>query len=227
VDGIAGESNVYKRRGTPDKKSGLVQHNPKHITFVLDCSASMARFNGWDKRLDKQAHAVTMLLEALEGFEHKFRFSMLGHAGSRDRIPLFRGSYDTNTPPRIPDQTRLDIVQSLYSYARGAPTGDATQASIASAMSELVQHDRADDRLVIALSDANLGPYGISPEMLSNTLLSQGDLVQAYVVFLGDSRAANWLVQQLPVGRAFVCADTKQLPAIIKDIFVHATASGK
>ena len=92
---------------------------------------------------------------------------------------------------------------------------------------QIPRHNLADDRIVIALSDANLGPYGILPSMISEALTSQADVVQAYAVFIGEPPAAHWLVQQLPVGRAFACTDTAQLPNIIRSIFVHATSSSQ
>jgi hypothetical protein len=38
---VAGETLIYRRRGHPEKQSGLVQEKPKRVQFVLDLSNSM------------------------------------------------------------------------------------------------------------------------------------------------------------------------------------------
>ena len=85
VDGASGERRVYRKRGEPEKKLGLVQRLPKRIVFAVDLSASMARMNSWDGRLDRMASGVVMLLEALgdPNFSHKFDYCITGHSGTR------------------------------------------------------------------------------------------------------------------------------------------------
>jgi hypothetical protein len=61
VDGAAGERAIYRRRGKPEQQHGLVQRVPKRLVFCLDCSASMARGNSWDGRLDRMAQVRVSL----------------------------------------------------------------------------------------------------------------------------------------------------------------------
>jgi hypothetical protein len=65
VDGVSGEKRVFRKRGEPERKLGVAQRRPKRVVFAVDCSASMARMNGWDGRLDRMASGVVMLMEAL------------------------------------------------------------------------------------------------------------------------------------------------------------------
>lgn len=49
VDGIAGDRNVFKRRGVADTPDGLhLAPLKKRMLFVMDVSGSMYRFNGQD-----------------------------------------------------------------------------------------------------------------------------------------------------------------------------------
>lgn len=54
VDGLSGERRVFKKRGLEDAVGMPGQSSPKLITFSIDCSGSMYRFNGTDGRLDRQ-----------------------------------------------------------------------------------------------------------------------------------------------------------------------------
>ena len=83
VDGVAGERHVYRKRGIKQPDIGAPQRLPKRVRFVFDLSGSMYRFNGEDGRLDRSLEAVTMFMEALQGFEHKIVYSIVGHSGDR------------------------------------------------------------------------------------------------------------------------------------------------
>jgi hypothetical protein len=83
VDGVAGERHVYRKRGIKQPDIGAPQRLPKRVRFVFDLSGSMYRFNGEDGRLDRSLEAVTMFMEALQGFEHKILYSIVGHSGDR------------------------------------------------------------------------------------------------------------------------------------------------
>ena len=88
VDSVTGEKRVYRKRGTPDRKHGLYQGKPKRIVFAVDLSASMARMNNWDGRLDRMVMCIVMFMEALQGFSHKFDYSVVGHSGTGPDIPI-------------------------------------------------------------------------------------------------------------------------------------------
>eukprot|EP01046_Picozoa_sp_COSAG06_P015345 COSAG06_NODE_978_length_11240_cov_3.328606_5_plen_181_part_00 len=87
VDGVAGERHVYRKRGIKQPDIGAPQRLPKRVRFVFDLSGSMYRFNGEDGRLDRSLEAVTMFMEALQGFEHKILYSIVGHSGDRCVLP--------------------------------------------------------------------------------------------------------------------------------------------
>lgn len=71
VEGLVGDTNIYKKRG--EKLPGYgSQEKPKVIRFVLDVSGSMYRFNGMDKRLERMLE--TALLVYLNILFQKFFF---------------------------------------------------------------------------------------------------------------------------------------------------------
>ena len=70
-------------------------------SFVGGCHGCRYRFNGDDGRLDRSLETATMFMEALQGFERKISYSMVGHSGDGACIPLVarrRGwqSHDVN-----------------------------------------------------------------------------------------------------------------------------------
>ena len=73
---------VFKQRGTPPLRMGAHHQKPKHVSFLLDTSASMARGDGFDGRLQRMWQTALLLMGALCGAEHKFVYSMSAHSGS-------------------------------------------------------------------------------------------------------------------------------------------------
>ena len=65
VDAAVGERQIFKRRGKPPQRLGSQQLKPKHLAFLLDASASMARGNAHDGRLTRMAATAALLMEAL------------------------------------------------------------------------------------------------------------------------------------------------------------------
>ena len=59
------ERQVFKQRGTPPKRLGGQQAKPKHLAFLLDASASMARGDPLDGRLKRMGATAALLMEAL------------------------------------------------------------------------------------------------------------------------------------------------------------------
>lgn len=51
----------------------------KRLHFALDLSQSMTRGNGWDHRLDRMAEVAVLVMESLQGFEHKFTYVSQHH----------------------------------------------------------------------------------------------------------------------------------------------------
>ena len=60
VDGVTGEKLIYRKRMEPDVPLGHQQKRPKRLSFVVDVSASMSRFNGEDGRLDRMVQALVL-----------------------------------------------------------------------------------------------------------------------------------------------------------------------
>ncbi|CAK0844963.1 unnamed protein product [Prorocentrum cordatum] len=83
----------------------------------------------------------------------------------------------------------------------------------------------ADDYLVFVISDANLGSYGITPEMLRRVLTADPK-VTACAIFIAERGAADMLSAALPAGRGYVCLDVERLPSILKDVFARAAVGG-
>lgn len=52
---------------------GSPYQKAKRLRVLADVSGSMYRFNGVDGRLERSMEAVCMVMEALEGFEDKFK----------------------------------------------------------------------------------------------------------------------------------------------------------
>ena len=103
VDGLAGEKLIYKRRG----KTAASFANPyqtadneepqkkKNFKFVVDCSGSMYRFNGHDRRLERMLETVLLLMESLPGscdesnpLTDLISYSIVGHSGDSPEIDL-------------------------------------------------------------------------------------------------------------------------------------------
>lgn len=55
-----GEKTIYKKRGEKLPGYGSFE-KPKVITFVVDVSGSMYRFNGLDKRLDRMLETALLV----------------------------------------------------------------------------------------------------------------------------------------------------------------------
>jgi len=71
--------------------------------------------------------------------------------------------------------------------------------------------------IVIYVSKNDFISYGIRPEALGRLLQRSSNIFAIFVGSLGDQ--AERLRQKLPADRAFVCAETGQLPLIFRRIF--------
>uniref|UniRef100_A0A8C7I5B6 von Willebrand factor A domain-containing protein 8 n=1 Tax=Oncorhynchus kisutch TaxID=8019 RepID=A0A8C7I5B6_ONCKI len=90
IDGLTGEKAIYKRRGELDPELGSPQQKPKRLRVLADVSGSMYRFNGVDGRLERSMEAVCMVMEALESYEQKIKYDIVGHSGDGYDIELVR-----------------------------------------------------------------------------------------------------------------------------------------
>lgn len=215
VDGVTGEKLIYRRRKEPDLPVGHQQKKPKRLSFVMDVSASMYRFNGEDGRLDRMIQAIVMIMESLDSFDHKYAWNIVGHSGSGPDMPFA----EFGNPPRSRAQ-RAQVVSQMMSASAIASSGDSTMEAIESAVKR-VKSEEADDYLVFVVSDANLGGYGVTPQMLKRALTAD-PAVTACAIFIAEREAADMLSSQLPAGRGHVCLDVEKLSSILKEVFARA-----
>ena len=208
VDGIAGERAIYKRRAEQPPAAGAPQLKPKLLRFVIDCSGSMYYFNGHDRRLERTLQTAVMIFEAFAGFEHKYRYSMVGHSGDTPCAPFV----EYGLPPAN-EKERLKVVQKMAAHTQFCMSGDHTLEATREAIEEVSQHlDDVDEAFVFVLSDANLERYGIRPSDLADELTANPK-VNAHACFLASlGGAAERLKAALPPGKASVCLDASELP---------------
>ena len=126
--------------------------------------------NTADGRLDRMAACAILIMEALQGFEYKFEYSIVGHSGTTAALPLVA----FNAPPASKEEKAL-VIDRMYSHARGASSGDRSlEAAVKAAVDVGNSVSDADDYLVFLFSDANLGRYGISPAAINTALKGDG-----------------------------------------------------
>ena len=179
----------------------------KHIRFVMDCSASMYRFNGWDERLNRSLEATALIMESFDGMDSQFDYSIVGHSGDSDCIRFV----EFGNPPRN-DKERMRILQSMAAHTQYCSSGDNTLESLHRAMVDVGNHVKTgnastEEGFVICISDANLYRYGIPPKRLGDIIRGRRipdsmNLPMAYCIFIasfGDE--AREIQHELPVGR--------------------------
>uniref|UniRef100_A0A671YC87 von Willebrand factor A domain-containing protein 8 n=1 Tax=Sparus aurata TaxID=8175 RepID=A0A671YC87_SPAAU len=121
IDGLTGEKAIYKRRGELDPELGSPQQKPKRLRVLADVSGSMYRFNGVDGRLERSMEAVCMVMEALESYEHKFKYDIVGHSGDGYDIELVRAD-------KVPknNKQRLKVLKTMHAHSQFCMSGDYT-----------------------------------------------------------------------------------------------------
>lgn len=180
IDGITGEKSIYKMRKDLDPEPGSAQEKPKLLSIVVDVSGSMYRFNGYDGRLDRELEAVTMIMEAFEGFDNKIQYQIIGHSGESPKISFV----DYKHPPKD-DKARLDVLKLMFTHSQYCWSGDNTLHSSRIAVDE-ISKEECDEAIVIVLSDANLSRYAIPPKKLAETLTKQEPKVHGHIIFIGS-----------------------------------------
>lgn len=218
IEGLTGDKYIYKRRGKVD--STFKKQN--NIRFVLDVSASMYRFNGYDQRLTRCLEAALSIMESFcfdSGRTGHFNYSMTGHNGDASTIPLV----DWNTKPHNEKQ-RLQILQRMVAHSQYCRAGDNTLEAIEKAIDEVSKcsnaSHNASNGTVICLSDANLARYGIDPRHLGRIVESGIQKnVKTYMIFIASfGEEADDIERKLPVGSAHACMNTRDLPRTLRDI---------
>ncbi|KNC54048.1 uncharacterized protein AMSG_09710 [Thecamonas trahens ATCC 50062] len=216
VEGLTGETNVYKRRGKATSLPSAAQRKPKKMSFVLDCSGSMYRFNGLDGRLERLLVCSLMIMEGLAPgvAAGTLQYSIVGHSGGSPAIPLV--SYDA---PPANEAERLRVLQTMAAHSQFCPSGDHTVEAAQLAMDAMAEED-ADEKFVFVVSDANLARYGIPASALGNALASpDSDDIAGYAVMVasfGDE--ASDIVAAVGPGRGFVCSDPAELVDVFREV---------
>jgi hypothetical protein len=180
----------------------------------------MYRFNGMDKRLQRSAETVCMIMEAFEKHLDKIQLDIVGHSGDS---PVHNLASLNNFPKN--DKERLKVLEKMYAHAQFCQSGDNTLEGIraacrhlASDSSQLDDDDDCGEKFVLALSDANLERYGIHPSYLSKALTCEPG-VNAAIVFIGSmDTEAERVCKQLPPNKAFVCLQLDKLPQVLKTL---------
>eukprot|EP00934_Nitzschia_sp_Nitz4_P006323 Nitzschia sp. Nitz4//scaffold219_size35776//29376//35535//NITZ4_007828-RA/size35776-processed-gene-0.11-mRNA-1//1//CDS//3329542332//6313//frame0 len=216
VDGVTGDKYIFKRRGMVED---TLSHKKKKIRFVMDCSGSMYRFNGYDQRLVRCLEAALLVMEAFEGFESRYEYSIVGHSGDSPSLSLV----DFGEPPKN-ENDRMKVLQTMIAHSQYCRSGDFTCEAMEMAIED-VSNSAGDDPelndcIVIGVSDANLARYGISPRELGKILESgEQNKVKAYCVFIASfGEEADEIKRSLPIGRGHICFKTSDLPKIVRDI---------
>ena len=210
VDALSGEKDVFKRRGNSEESESDIslRSDPVTINLIVDISASMYRFNGYDSRLERLLEASLMIMEGLRD-DSRFKLFLIGHNGSSAKIPLV----DPDT--HLDEATQLRVLECMVANTQYTYAGDNTVEAIRSAVTEANTGD-----LVLVISDANLKRYQITSEDLA--LLQSRD-VHAHLILIGSlGDEAHDLARSIPNERAQVCFKSSELPLIIKKIVTNS-----
>jgi MoxR-like ATPase len=173
VDALTGERAVYRVRA--EREPGLLQALPKVMIFCVDASASMERFNAHDGRLERTLDCLVMVMEALDGWEHKFAYEIVCHSGDQPAI-------DVGAPLCRAPRTRAErwrLIRRVATHAGNCASGDASVEALRRAVRRAASV-AADERIVLLVSDANLARHGIGA----------GDLAEAMAVPHGAPSSA-------------------------------------
>ena len=82
--------------------------------------------------------------------------------------------------------------------------------------------EEASDYFVFVVSDANFQRYGIRPSEVAAAMTHDPN-VKTFCIFIASLwNEAQKYCQHLPVGQSFVCLDPKDLPNILRQIFLSA-----
>jgi hypothetical protein len=218
VDGVAGDRNIYRRRALDAAAAAATRAQlPKRVRFVLDVSGSMYTFNRIDGRLDKLCELATFIMEAFEGLEEQFRYSIVGHSGSG---PEALKVVEWGKPPSGATE-KLRLIDGLRAHAQYCHPGDATLEGTERGIKDCLAEE-ADEHFVFVVSDADLERYGITPKAWDR-ILTGDRRCHAYAILLSQNEhEAERIVAGITPGRALVCDQTEQLASTVLQIFQHA-----
>jgi von Willebrand factor A domain-containing protein 8 len=223
VDSVTGEKLVYKRRGFHDSHGTV--HAPKLLRFVLDCSGSMYRFNGYDERLFRCLEAALLIMKSFEEMQHRFNYSIVGHSGDSQRI----GLVEFDDQPKN-EKEYMQILKVMAAHSQFCQSGDHTLDALRLAIQEVIAETKkgelsSQDPIVVLVSDANLSRYGIHPKELSRIIQDGSDQlhsIKVYCIFIASfDREAEEIKNALPLGTAQICLQTSDLPRIVRNLLAN------
>ncbi|CAE7947449.1 unnamed protein product [Symbiodinium sp. KB8] len=245
VDMVTGSRSVFKRRADapPPDLASPAGPRPERVTLLLDCSASMYRFNGEDSRLHRELEATAMVMEAAAGLQHRWDLRIVGHSGDSEAIDLMDPTFSVGMrfhrsrrgrpaaaqrPSVLPksDAERWALLQRVIAHTQFCDSGDHTLPAIQRATRELAAPAPGGGPkggLVIVVSDANLRRYGIQPQSLARALSAHvADGVDAHYVAIAQfGREGEALAEALPRGRGHVCEDPRELPGVLRRVLMQ------
>ncbi|TPX69344.1 hypothetical protein SpCBS45565_g02584 [Spizellomyces sp. 'palustris'] len=213
IEGLTGETSIYKRRGEETPEHGATQKKPKRLKFVFDVSASMYSYNEHDGRLNRSLETALMIMESLQSLGDKYVYDIVGHSGDSECIEFVL----PGKPPKD-EMERLKVLQTMSAHSQYCFSGDTTLKATERAVKDVVKEE-ADDYFTLILSDANLRRYGIHPSALAKVVESD-PRVNCAILFIGSiGEEARILTRSMPPGKAFVALNTSDIPKIMKEIF--------
>ena len=170
-----------------------------------------------DKRLDKLCELAAFIMEAFEGVEDQFQYSVVGHSGTGpEALPLIAWG----KPPQTPRE-KLKLIEELRTHAQYCNPGDATLDGTRLGIADCLSKP-ADEHFVFVVSDADLERYGITPKKW-DAILTADARCHAYAILISQNEAeAGRIVAGITPGRALLCDQTDALASTFMTIFSHA-----
>ena len=217
----AGATSIYKHRGAPPPTASGGGARRVSIRFVMDLSGSMYTFNRLDGRKTRLLETALFFMMSLDGLDHEYEYSMVGHSGSGPEAELL---VPWGEPPQGA-RKRLQLLQLMAAHTQYCHPGDQTYEATALAIKDVAARP-ADERFVFIVSDADLARYGKRPEQW-NAILTSDPSVKAYAVLIGNAeQEADRISAALDAGKGYMCTDTAELAGTFERIFqasvVHA-----
>jgi hypothetical protein len=142
-----------------------------------------------------------------------------GHNGESPNIPLVQfGAFPKD------DRQKYKVVEALYN-ATMCKSGDNTMEALQRTLAQITAVP-ADDYFIVALTDANLGQYGISLDSIIETL-TKYPKVNAHVVCIAGTRELQKAVRSKGSWsqKIHTALHPDTLPAIFKNIFASSLLS--
>ena len=211
VEALTGESNVFKR--LVRSKSSVRGSGKVYIECLLDCSASMYRFQGHDRRLTRLMECTTLLMEAFDGVgTTRVELGISGHSGQDKRVQLL-GDDSNKLPTTV--KGRYEVLERIVAHTQYCWSGDSTFAAVGEAIRLIEKKGSdSDDRHVFVISDANFSRYNLSPARYAS-IAQENPGVTVTSIFVGSlGHEAEKLEKALAKGTSYVVHDTAELSGI-------------